>query len=366
MKIGIIYDRVNKIGGAERVLEILHEIWPDAPLYTSICDLEKAPWAKKFQVKTSFLQWFKFLPHEILPNLMPAAFSGFNFNEYDVVLSVSSAEAKYIKVSSENIHINYCLTPTRYLWSGYFDYLKTPGFGAFDKIAKMFLLIFAPLMRMKDFEVAQKIDKFIAISEEVKLRIWKYYRRKSTVVYPPVSFEEKRGIREIGERGEIRKKAEKYFLIVSRLVPYKQIDMAIRVFNDLDKSLIIVGTGVNEARLKKKAKDNIIFKGQVSDNELSKLYNECVALIYPGIEDFGLTSLEAQAFYKPVICNKRGGTKETLIIGKTGEVFKDKEELKKIVLDFKKEKYRKIDFDENLKRFNKERFKNKLINIVDV
>lgn len=355
MKVALVYDRINKIGGAERILSVLHEIFPRAPLYTSICDFKKAPWAKEFEIYPSFLQFIRCLPHEILPNLMPFAFKSLNFNEFDVVISVSSAEGKYLSVDKNKTkHVNYCLTPTRYLWSGYFEYLKNPGFGRWSGLIKIFFVIFAPLMRMNDFEEAQKVDKFIAISEEVRKRIHKYYHREASLLYPPITFKDKKGrdgkIEDIGIKG-------RYFLIVSRLVPYKQIDLAIRVFNVIGKPLVIVGTGTDEARLKKMARDNIIFIRKVEDDTLAKIYYNCEALIYPGIEDLGLTALEAQFFKKPVLCNARGGTKETIVIGKTGEIFNDEKQLKNIVINFDKNRYQAQDFQNNLLRFSKEKFK---------
>ncbi len=354
MKVALVYDRINKIGGAERILLVLHEIFPQAPLYTSVYDLKKAPWTKEFEIHPSFLQFIKCLPHEILPNLMPRAFAGFDFKEFDVVISVSSAEAKYLNIDrNKTRHINYCLTPTRYLWSGYFSYLINPGFGRWGSLIKFFFVIFAPFMRMNDFEEAQKVDKFIAISKEVQTRIKKYYRRQAKLVLPPLSFVDKK---ERKDAAAIDIK-EKYFLIVSRLVPYKQIDLAIRVFNEIGKPLVIVGAGTDEARLKKMAKDNIIFIRKVKDDRLTKIYYNCEALIYPGIEDLGLTALEAQLFRKPVLCNTSGGTKETIVIGKTGEVFNGEEQLKNIVLHFDKNKYQVQDFQNNLLRFSKEKFK---------
>lgn len=371
MKVALVYDRANKIGGAERVLEVLHEIFPEAPLYTSLVDFKKAPWAVKFQVKTSFLQKIKFVPHEILPNLMPLAFKSFNLTSYDLVISVTSAEAKYLKLKRPTKHICLCLTPTRYLWNNYFGYLDNPGFGEWSCVVRTFFLIFAPLMRMRDFEEANKVDEFLAISKEVRARIWKYYRRKAQVVCPPVSFGERTGgigrIGEIGGMGEVRvvdMRKKDYFLIVSRLVPYKKIDLAIRVFNGLsEKTLIVVGVGSEETRLKKIAQGNVIFTGLVGDKELATLYNNCEALIFPGIEDFGLTSLEAQAFGKPVICNARGGARETIVIGETGEVFHDERELKNIISNFDKRKYKAEDFQRNRLRFSKEEFK-KQINLL--
>jgi glycosyltransferase involved in cell wall biosynthesis len=377
MRIALIYDRANKIGGAERVLETIHKIWPEAPLYTSICNPRKAPWTRIFNVKTSFLQLAKFLPHEILPNLMPLAFKSFDFKNFDSVISVSSAEGKYVRIKKPTKHICYCLTPTRYLWSGYFDYLKNPGFGKFNSLIRFWFVIVSPLMRLKDFEEAQKIDEFVAISKEVESRIKKYYRRKSEIVYPPINFYRKDrppGLSDHAERGARDDQPARhryaqalaggevvpynnYFLIVSRLVPYKEIDLAIRVFNNLpDKKLILVGTGSEEKRLKLMAKPNIIFKGKVADSELKSYYQRCLALIFPGVEDLGLTSLEAQLFNKPVVCRQEGGTKETILIGKTGEIFNDETGLKRIINNFDQNIFCEADFKNNLAKFQEENF----------
>lgn len=354
MNLALIYDRVNKIGGAERLLTALHEIWPEAPLYSAIYNPRKAKWADNFTVRTSFIQYVKWIPHEFLPWLMPRAFRSFNLNGYDIILSVSSAEAKFINKPKKALHVNYCLTPTRYLWSGYFDYLKNPGFGRLNFLARFFLVVLAPFLRMADFTAASKIDFFLSISQEVQKRVMKYYRQKSVVIYPPCP------IKNNPDVSVKPKTKEEFFLIVSRLVPYKKIELAINVFTRLHKKLVIVGEGSQKKILQKMAGNNIIFTGKIDDSSLKRYYETCQALIYPNIEDFGLAALEAQEFEKPVICRKSGGTCETVAVGKTGEVFETENELAQIIDNFNIKKYKQEDFKNNLAKFSREEFADKL------
>ena len=183
MKVAIVYDRVNKWGGAERVLLALHEMFPDAPLYTSVYDSKKAPWARVFpKIYTSFLQYLPFAKsnHELLAPLMPLVFESFNFDNYDLVISVTSEAAKGIKTNSGTLHVCYCLTPTRYLWSHYEDYFKNP----------VFKLVTKPIinyLKNWDKKAAQRPDVMIAISTEVKNRIKKYYGRDSEIIFPPTN-----------------------------------------------------------------------------------------------------------------------------------------------------------------------------------
>lgn len=316
-KIAIVYDRVNKWGGAERVLLSLHELFPDAPLFTSVYDPDGAPWAKQFSsVKTSFLQTLPFARrnHEYFALAMPIAFETFDFSPYDVVISVTSEAAKGIITGPNTLHICYCLTPTRYLWSGrttYFDsrfkqLLSRPAVG---------------YLRKWDQIASSRSDHMIGISTEVTKRIKKYYGRESGIVFPPV---------ETAQFTIPFKKRKDYYLLVSRLVQYKKVDLAIRAFNKLGKKLIVVGTGREENRLKKIAQKNIRFLSHVTDKELAKLYSEAAALIFPQREDFGLVAVEALASGTPVIAYRKGGARDTITDGVTG-VFFDKQSEKSLI-----------------------------------
>ena len=347
MRIALVYDRVNKIGGAERVLETLHEIYPEAPLYTAVYNSKTAPWAKKFNVIPSFLQKFPLVKsrHEVFPYLMPIAFESFNFDEYDVVISVASEAAKGILTKPHTLHLCYCLTPTRYLWSGYEDYFRKPLFRFFSSPLVAYL-------RRWDKIAAQRPDVYLAISENVKKRIKKYYHRDSEILYPPLDTAKWKAV-------DGRQKTESYFLVVSRLVSYKKVGMVVEAFNQLGLPLKIIGKGIQETILKRKAKENIEFLGQLTDRELLGYYQKSQAVIFPQEEDFGLVPLEAQACGKPVIAFRGGGALETIIEGKTGEFFSPQtsKALIKVVKNFKPKKYSAKDCRQQAEKFGKEVFK---------
>ena len=313
MKLAIVYDRVNKWGGAERVLLALHEIWPEAPLFTAVYDREHAAWADVFQVHPSFLQHVPFAKrrHELYPWLTPMAFESFNFDGFDVVLSVTSAEAKDIITKPGTVHICYCLTPTRYLWSGREEYEKSgvPGFG---------LRVIGSLLRRWDMVASTRPDYYLAISEHVEKRIKKYYHRDvEKVIYPPVDTQKFR-------TQNPRLRTQNFFLCVARLVPYKRVDIVIDAFNELGWPLKIVGKGSAEIFLKKRAKQNIEFVGgDLTDAHMAAYYQEARAFVFGGEEDFGIVSLEAQACGKPVICYRKSGMAETVVEGKTGIFFNE-------------------------------------------
>ena len=353
MKVAIVYDRVNKWGGAERVLLALHELFPKAPMYTSVYNPKTASWAKVFRVKTSFLQKIPFASsfHEFFAPFMPLAFSRFSLTKYDVVISVTSEAAKGITVGKNTIHICYCLTPTRYLWSGYKDYFKNRFFKFFS-----YPMVF--ILRRWDKKIAQNPDTFIAISQEVKKRIKKYYGKDSVVIYPPTNLFPKQKKSPNGLSG--------YFLVVSRLVPYKRIDLAIKACNELKLPLVIIGKGREEVKLKKIAGSTIFFVENLTDVELSGYYKNCRALIFPGIEDFGLTIIEAQLYGRPVIAYRGGGAMETIIEGKTGLFFNSQkvDSLLDALKRFEKAKFSPSFVRRQGEKFNAKRFKKELLTVI--
>jgi len=287
MRIAFVYDRINKFGGAERILLTLHEIWPNAPIYTGIYDAKKASWSKIFEIKPSFLKYFPFIKtkHEIFPTLTPYAFEVMVFDSYDVVLTITSSDAKGIITKPQTLHICYCLTPTRYLWSGYRDYLEQPGLGIINPLARHLMRSLFTKLRYWDNIASLRPDYYFSISKNVARRIKKYYHHNSIVIYPPV--EEK--VFKYNRKSH----SKDYYLVVSRLVPYKKIDYVINAFNKIGLRLIIIGKGIDENRLSKEAKPNIEFiKRDLTDRELCCYYQGCRALIFPGEEDFGLTGKE--------------------------------------------------------------------------
>lgn len=352
MKVAIVYDRVNKWGGAERVLLALHEIFPKAPLYTSVYDPKNASWAKVFpKIHTSFLQKVPLAKenHEFLAIFMPLVFSLFDFSKYDLVISVTSEAAKGIKAKGKTKHICYCLTPTRYLWSGYNNYFR----GNFSKVISWPAV---KLLRFWDVKVSKNPDKMIAISTEVQKRIKKYYKRDSQIIFPPVQISTNRNVN----------KENKYYLLVSRLdFGYKKVDLAIKAFNKLGLPLVIVGGGKEEKKLNKMAKENIIFAGRVGEKRLWEYYKGAIALIMPQEEDFGIVAVEAQIFGVPVIAFKKGGASDTVVDGKTGVLF-DKQtvgSLTKAVRQFNRKRFNSKLIIENAKRFKESLFKKQFIDL---
>ncbi len=352
MKIALVYDRVNKWGGAERVLLSLKKIFKDADLYTSVYDEKNALWAKIFTVKTSFLQNFPLAKssHEFFAVLMPIAFESFNFDNYDLVISVTSEFSKAVITKPKTTHICYCLTPTRYLWSGYDIYFK-------NSLIRFLGAPFVWYLRKFDKVAAYRPDRMIAISNEVRQRIKKYYNRDSKVIFAPVDF----------PKTKLTKNTGDYFLIVSRLVSYKKIDLAVLSFNELGFPLKIIGSGGEEKRLKQLAKPNIEFIKNVSDKELFKYYENAKALVFPGLEDFGLTMIEANYFGRPVIAYRGGGALDIVKEGVSGEFFDEQnsDSLKKVLENFKSSLYNETLCRENALRFSLEYFKTSIKAFID-
>ena len=353
-RVALVYDRLNKWGGAERLLLSLHDIFPEAPLFTSLYDPDKAPWASVFpKIHTSFLQKFAFLRnrHEFLGTIMPIAFEQFNFDEFDLVVSVTSEAAKGIVTKPETKHLCICLTPTRYLWSHYDTYFK-------NKSLKALSLPFVSYLKRWDKIAAQRPDKMVAISKTVSKRIKRYYGLDSEVIYPPVWK---------GEPAVLSDKSGKYYLVVSRLVGYKRVELAIGAFNELEKPLVIVGEGAEGKRLKQLAKNNIEFVGSVNEEKLLDYYKGAKALIMPQEEDFGLVSLEAQSMGVPVVAYKKGGAGETVVNEKTGIFFKNQnvQSLLKAVKLFEGRKFDKKEAVNNARKFSQKKFKEELQRAID-
>lgn len=350
MKVALVYDRINKWGGAERILLLLHEMFPKAPIYTSVYDAKAAPWAADLDIRTSFLEKIPVARrhHEFFALLMPSAFESFDLASYDLVISLSSEAAKGVVTGSKTRHISICLTPTRYLWSEHKTYFPQPFIRALT-----YPLIAA--LRIWDKKAAQRPDVHIAISKTVQERIKKYYKRDSNVIYPPLFLKSKIDARQskIKESG--------YFLVVSRLsrfTPHKRVELSIKAANKLKLSLKVVGDG-DLTHFKKMAGKTVEIVGRVTDEELARYYMNAQALIFPGIEDFGLVMVEAQSYGKPVIAYRAGGSTEIVIDGKTG-VFFDKPtvtSLVNVLKLFDKKRYNAKDCIKNAERFSLSQFK---------
>jgi len=321
-KIALFYDWLNQWGGAERVLLDLHRLYPEAPIFTLFYDPSNTPWLKNAKVITPKYQ-LKF------PPFYPFFAEQLNFSDYDLVISTTSYFGHCLLTKPETKFICYCHTPNRYVWQ------------------KNFLKFYRPI----DLIYSKRPDLYIASSINSQNRIKKNYKRDSSLVYPGVDTD--KFVPKIAINNP-------YFLVVSRLVPHKKIDLAIRACISLGKDLYIVGTGRQQKELQKVAKNNplIHFLGRVSEKKLIDLYQNCQALIFPQEEDFGLTSLEAQSCGKPVIAFKKGGALETIVEGKTG-LFFEKQDLKSLVetiRHFNPLKFNPTDCRNNAQKFSLKSF----------
>lgn len=343
MKLALIHDHLTQNGGAERVLEAFQAIWPNAPTFTLIYDQEKmASHFGKRDIRTSFLQRMPLSlskPRWYLP-LMPTATESYDLSDYDVIVSSSSAFSKGVIPATNAIHICYCHTPTRYLWSdshSYVEELNVPG------IVKRILPPVLSGLRAWDRLAAERVDYFIANSETVRHRIKRYYQKESDVIHPPVEFDE----------FAISDAPKTYYLIGGRLVAYKRYDLVVQAFSKLNIPLKIYGTGPMEQELKRMAGPNVQFLGRVSNEQKAHLFSNAIAFLHPQEEDFGITPLESMAAGRPVIAYGKGGALETVIDGKTGVLFNEQswEEIADTVLHFEEKR-----FDPNAIRKHAENF----------
>lgn len=311
IKVAIVHDWLVG-GGAELVVEQLHTLFPDAPIYTSYATAE---WRKRLhgKVVTGWLQPFGRL-RKLLPVLRIWYFTRLKLHGYDLVISSSGAEAKGVKVPAGTLHINWCYAPTHYYWSRYDEYMRRPGFGVFNPLARFGLWLLVRPLRKWDFAAAQRPDYMVAISTHIQDEIQKYYKRDSTVIFPPVYFER-------FQKPVVGKNKRRGFIISGRQTPYKRFDLAVVACTKLGLPLTVVGNGPDHARLRRLAGKSVTFLGRVSDEVLEQELAQAEALIFPGLDDFGITPLEAMASGTPVVAYKAGGALDYVKPGVTGEFF---------------------------------------------
>lgn len=304
MRIAIVHDYLVQYGGAERVVEAMHDLWPDAPVYTSLYDETAMPDAfRGMDVRTSFLQGVPGLARRSKAGLAayPKAFASFDLREYDVVVSSSSGWAHGVRTALDALHVVYCHNPARWLY-------RTDSYRPAERAAAAPVL---PALRRWDRRAARHANRYLANSETTRRRIFAAYGRTSTVVHPPVDT----GRFAVGE-------PEDFYLCASRLTDYKRIDLAIEACHDLGVPLLVVGDGPARARLERAAAGREVeFLGRVSDRELASLLSRCRAFVVPAEEDFCIAAVEAMAAGRPVVGYARGGLVETVVSDRTGVLF---------------------------------------------
>lgn len=309
LKVAIVHDWLVSYAGADRVVDCMHHVFPDAPIYTLVYDKEKMPaWFRDYDIRTTWIQKIPFatkLYKKLLP-LMPGAFEALDLSEYDLVLSSSSSCSKGVITRPDAVHICYCHTPIRYVWDFYYTYRANA-----NPLVRAVMPGQMHKLRQWDKCAADRVDYFIANSCYIAQRIKKYYRRDSDVIYPCVH---------INQSPFVEK--EDFYLVVGRFTWYKRIDLAVAACTKLGRRLVVIGAGDEESRLRAIAGPTVEFKGGgLSDAEVRDYYLRAKAFLFPGEEDFGITPVEAQSAGTPVLAYGRGGACETVEDGRTGLLF---------------------------------------------
>jgi glycosyltransferase involved in cell wall biosynthesis len=310
-KTALVHDWLTGMRGGEKVLEVFCELFPDAPIYTLLhISGSVSPIIERHRIETSFVQRLPKVAtkyRNYLP-LFPTAIESFNFAGYDLILSSSHCVAKGVIPHAGTTHISYVHTPMRYVYEMYDQYFGPERMG---RLKRCIIPFFANYLRMWDVATAGRVDRFVANSENVRRRVQRHYRCDATVIWAPVDT----------QRLALAEKSDDYYLVVSALVPYKRVDLAIAAAAKLGRRLVIVGTGPERPALERIAGPDVRFLGWQSDDQVRDWYAGCRALLFPGEEDFGIVPLETQACGKPVIAFGRGGALETVVDGETGLFF---------------------------------------------
>lgn len=353
LKVAIVHDWLTGMRGGEVVLEALLDLFEGADLYTLMHD--KGSVSSKITSRNVYCSFIDKLPFKnkfyrhYLP-LFPMAIEGFDFQGYDLVFSSSHCVARGIKVPPGVVHLSYIHSPMRYVWDMQNDYFPAKGF-----FNKLIIPFFMHYLRMWDYTVRDRVDRYICNSQFVAQRVKRFYGKSAQVIFPPC-LDKKISLTSSNRR-------ESYFLVLSALVPYKRIDLVIETFRQIpEEKLIIVGTGPELKRLKKMASPNVEFKGKVERMELENFYKNASALLFPGMEDFGIVPIEAQSFGCPVIAFNKGGALETVIHKKTGYLF-DKQSVESLlggIAYHKNALYKSQDFVKNVSAFTLKKFDTKI------
>lgn len=308
VRTALAHDWLNQAGGAEVVLAVLHALYPAAPIFTTLFDPARVPAPAGWDVRTS---WMDRLPgiharHQPYLPLYPLAWETTRLEDYDLVISNKSGFCHGVR-AGRAVHVCYCLTPTRFVW-------QPRSYLAFEDVpaaARLVLRGLLPALRRWDKAAADRVDHFVAISNTVRDRIARFYGRRSVVIHPPAAL----------ERYAVGEAVGDYYLVLSRLVPYKRIDLAVQAFTRLGRRLVIVGDGRDRRRLAAMAGPAVEFRGRAPDAEVAGLLSGCRALVWPGVEDYGLAPVEAMASGRPVIARRAGGVLDTVVEGRTGVFF---------------------------------------------
>lgn len=372
MKIALVCDWLTNVGGAEKVLLALHRMYPKAPIYTSQYNPRKINWFSDADVRTGWLKVFPSCFRKFLGPLRQKYFAKLDLSEYDLVISVTGAEAKAVKAPN-GIHISYCHVPTQYYWQMYDEYVKNPGFGIMNPLVRFFFKLFVRPMRKADYEAAQNVDYFVTISEYAKELIAKYYKREAIVIHPPVEVKDF-SRKCLGGDFRDRKSSQMvvqapYFITTSRQVNWKRIDLAVKACLKMKRELLVVGEGPEHQKLVRMTGNSefVKFLPVQGREELVKLLTDAKAMIFPSLEPFGIAPVEALAAGCPVVAFGKGGALDYVMDGKNGVLF-DRQNVSSLVGAI--EKFEKMEFDkkyvsQSVEKFSVKRFETEIKKVIN-
>jgi glycosyltransferase involved in cell wall biosynthesis len=325
MKVAIVCDWLTGIGGAERVVYELHNLYPDAPIYTSQYDPSGIDWFEEADVRTTWLQKLPPGLKKFLPLLRAWTFSRLDLSEYDLVISSSGAEAKGVRTGQKTVHISYIHSPTHYYWIRKDEYLQNPGFPfGLNWIARIGLKFLVEPLKQWDRRASKHPDFIVTNSTYTQANIKRYYRRDSTVIYPPVETDR------FKLRGNENTPLRHGFVVAGRQTPYKRFDLAITACDELKIPLVVIGDGPDHKRLEKLGARSTTFLTNVNDNDMPLHFQTALGFIMPNADDFGIVAVEAMAAGTPVIAYSKGGSQDYLIPNKTG-LFFERQTVKSLV-----------------------------------
>lgn len=388
MKVALVCDWLTNVGGAERLLKSIHELYPEAPIYTSKYDKKGIDWFLDADVRTGWLQIFPTKLRRFLAPLRQLYFSHLDLSEYDLIISVTGAEAKAVKKGNAK-HLCYCHVPTQYYWQFYEQYLKEPGFGVLNPLMRLGLKLLVKPLRAADFKAAQGPDQFITISQYAAEQIKKYYKREAKIIHPPVEVEKfHRGVdnsktkagksqaklsinyNSKNDKSQAIETEQRHgYINISRQVTWKRLDIIVKSARDTKAELLLIGDGPEHENLVKLADGaaNIKFLPEMPQNELKKHLWQAKAFLFPSTEPFGIAPVEALAAGCPVIAFNRGGSLDFVKEGKNG-IFFEKQTASSLEAAFKR--FEQMKFDEtqvatSVENFADARFKRELKELID-
>ena len=350
MKVALVCDWLTSIGGAEKVLLELHHLFPDAPIYTSQYAPKGITWFHDADVRTGWLQIFPSKMRRLLGPLRQIYFNHLDLSNYDLIISVTGAEAKGVK-KGKALHLCYCHVPTQYYWQMQDDYLKNPGFGIFNPLVRVFYKLLIGPLRNADYKAAQKPDYFITISQYAKKQIMSAYNRDSIIIHPPV---------EIDDFTNVKSESLGYYIVTARQVNWKRLDLCVKACLELKRPLMIIGDGPEHKKLKKIAdeSDLIRFFSFMPKEKLKTYLATAKAYLFPSIEPFGIAPVEALAAGCPVIALSQGGSQDFIKDGKNGVFFAEQtiDSLKDAILRFEELELNRQAISTSVKNFGLNRF----------